>query len=229
MNDNTRRGEQWRLHLSAYLTPRLGGVPEAWQQANLTVTTRQWPEFSRFYREHPEADDRPFRENMDDDWITGMCAEVGVAPPATRAARLALTRETTLYVTHRCQAAYPGAAAAVRQLRAAGYVLHTASGEHSHELIGYLTAMGIADCFGTLFGPDLIATGKSGPAYYRRILEAVKLDPTEALFVDDTERVLNWAADLGAATVLCHPEPPGSPRHRHVRVLAELPGALGIG
>jgi CMP-N-acetylneuraminic acid synthetase len=45
--------------------------------------------------------------------------------------------------------------------------------------------------------------------------------------VDDSERALGWAAEVGAGTVLCRPEPLATDRHRHIRRLAELPALLG--
>jgi FMN phosphatase YigB (HAD superfamily) len=100
--------------------------------------------------------------------------------------------------------------------------LFTASGEHSLELDGYLTGMDVRQCFSTLYGPDLIHTSKTSPRYYERIFAQVGIAPREALVVDDTETVLDWAADIGARTVLCRSQPPHSRRHGHVHALAEL-------
>src|SRR6185437_11322065 len=110
---------------------------------------------------------------------------------------------------------------------AAGYRLHTASGEHSLDLTGYLEGMGVRDCFGSLYGPDLVRTVKAGPRLYERIFAHADVEPACALVVDDSEEVLDWAASVGARTVLRGPEPPRSPRHRHVTSLAELPNLLG--
>jgi FMN phosphatase YigB (HAD superfamily) len=106
--------------------------------------------------------------------------------------------------------------------------LHTASGEHSYELDGYLDGMGVRDCFGTLYGSDLVGTAKSAPVYYQRILEELRLASEQALFVDDKEAMLDWAADLGAQTILCHPEPPRRSRHGHVATLSDLPKRLEV-
>jgi hypothetical protein len=46
----------------------------------------------------------------------------------------------------------------IRTLYAAGYRMMTASGEVSLSLDGYLTGMGVRDCFERLYGPDLIDT-----------------------------------------------------------------------
>jgi HAD superfamily hydrolase (TIGR01509 family) len=229
MNDNALRGPEWQRLAGVFFAPRLGGSHQAWARANHVVISQQWPEFERFFRESPGQDDRPFRQEMDDAWLAGMCREVGMASPATRLQRLQLADEANAYITRRVRSACPGAAEAIRQLHEAGYVLHTASGEHSYELDGYLDGMGVRHCFGTLYGSDLVGTAKSHPVYYQRILQELSLAPEQALFVDDKEAVLDWAADLGAQTVLCHPEPPRRSRHGHVVTLRDLPIWLEVG
>jgi len=102
------------------------------------------------------------------------------------------------------------------------YALHTASGEPSSDLAGYLEAMGVRDRFGTLYGPDLVNAAKASPRYYARVFSHAGLRPEEALVVDDGEQVLEWAASLGARTVLCRPNPPTSARHYHVTSLARF-------
>jgi HAD superfamily hydrolase (TIGR01509 family) len=223
MNDNEKRGAQYRRLTGVYLGPLLGGSPEAWERANLVVFERIFAEYLRRVEGDPDHDVQALRDDDDDRWLAGMCVEVGVPVPADRAERLRIAREAEAFITHRIDAAYPGVVSAIEQLRRVGYVLHTASGEHSSELRGYLTGMGVLACFGTLYGPDLVNAPKTGPHYYRLILQHAGVSPIEALVVDDSESVLAWAASAGAQTVLCGPEPPRSPAHRHVRSLAELP------
>jgi FMN phosphatase YigB (HAD superfamily) len=89
----------------------------------------------------------------------------------------------------------------------------------------YLAVMGVRDCFGRLYGPDLIATFKIGPAYYARILDDLGLRPEQALFVDDNLAPLRWAAETGARTLRVgrHAEAEG---FAQIGSLAELPGWL---
>ncbi len=91
---------------------------------------------------------------------------------------------------------------AIHQLHAQGYTLHTASGTSSRELAGYLEGMGVLECFGRLYGPDLVNTLKSGPRYYARIFADAGVSPSEALVVDDSAKALGWAAEVGARTIL---------------------------
>ena len=82
-------------------------------------------------------------------------------------------------------------------------------------------------CFGRLYGADLIGTFKEGPEYYARLFADAGVQPVEALAVDDSTDALDWAARLGARTVLVssspHPERGVTPR---LGSLAELPAFL---
>src|SRR5262249_24819007 len=88
------------------------------------------------------------------------------------------------------------------ELHTQGYPLHTASGASSLSLHGYLQAMGVRECFGRLYSSDQLQTLKVTPTYYERLFADAQLAPGEALIVDDSPRVLAWARDLGAMTVL---------------------------
>jgi HAD superfamily hydrolase (TIGR01509 family) len=104
--------------------------------------------------------------------------------------------------TRRVRAAFPGVGDTIRALHRQGYPLHTASGESSLDLEGYLYAMGARDCFGRLYGPDLIGSLKEGPEYYERIFADLGIATADTLVVDDSPRAIEWARQVGARTVL---------------------------
>lgn len=226
MNDNRRRGPQWQCHVADYLAPRLGGHKRDWRLANAMVAERQFRELTPPAADAPDHAFQAFYHASLAGWLVAMCREIGLAPPETEAQRLALAEETSAYVTRRVHAALPGAIPAIRTLRHRGYTLHTASGEFAADLEGYLTGMGVLACFGALYGCDIIGTAKSGPGYHARLFQHAGVDPAQALVVDDNEHVLDWAAVLGARTVLCGPAAPTASRHGHVTVLAALPAWL---
>jgi HAD superfamily hydrolase (TIGR01509 family) len=223
MSDNRRRAPQWRRLVAEFFPPLLGGAPDAWQQANLVVAERLLNPDAWAARIRGATSYVAVEQAYQVEWLRDMCALVGVpAPPAREA--LTLARQATAFILPRVDAAIPGAADAVRALHAAGYTLHTASGESSSDLAGYLGGMGIADLFGRLYGPDLSDTFKGEPAYYARIFADAGVAAARALVVDDSPAALGWAAGLGARTVLVGGDgaglPPGT---RHIRALAELP------
>ena len=152
-----------------------------------------------------------------------MCAHVRVAPP-DGAECLALARETCAYVTRRVHAEYPGVVDAIRHLHAQGYRLHTASGENSDDLEGYLQAMGVRDLFGRLYGADLVDTPKGSPLFFKRVFADAQVEPRMAVVVDDSELAVGWASEAGAVTILVSAEPAAAgAAHAVIRGLAALP------
>jgi FMN phosphatase YigB (HAD superfamily) len=135
------------------------------------------------------------------DWLKVMADDVGVGLPGDDEA-LALAREAARYVTYNCRSAFADAVPAIQALADSGLTLHTASGEDSCELAGYLTSMGVRGLFTHLFGPDLIDTFKRGARYYERAFASAGADPALCMVVDDSVEALGWAAEAGAQTVL---------------------------
>lgn len=201
----------------------LGGTQEAWAFAHQVVSARleKWEDVYG-----PPADFVSFYRSYQLCWIRGMCELVGMLAPDEEEC-LALAFRAIASITCRVQAALPGAVEAIRVLHHKGYPLHMASGSCSLELAGYLSGMGVRHCFGRLYGADLINTFKEGPEFYERLFADAGIRPAEALVVDDSPLVINWAAQAGAKTVLVsassHPEIEGIPR---IESLAQLPAFL---
>jgi len=84
----------------------------------------------------------------------------------------------------------------------------------------------VRDCFERLYGADLLDTLKEGPEYYTRLFADLQIVPGDACIVDDNPRVLVWASELGARTVLVGVEREISNAMLHIRSLAELPALL---
>ncbi len=230
LNDNACRGPQWQRLVGAFLSPRLGGVPEAWAVANRVVAVVLWSEMADWHRaeglHEGQGSYLALWQEYEYRWLADICRQVGVPVPP-RVESLKMARAASDYVTRRVNAACPGAAAAVRELHERGYRLHTASGEVSWELHGYLTGMGLRRHFGQLFGPDLINATKDGPVYYGRILAVVAVEPASAVVVDDTPIALRQAAEVGVRTVLVNEEGAGRGEFdATITQLAELPALL---
>jgi HAD superfamily hydrolase (TIGR01509 family) len=224
MNDNQRRGPAWQRLVSAFFAPRLGGDPAAWMEANRVVAERQLGDYTRTMRDRTDVEVAPYYRASQVSWVTGMCALVGVPPPDDEACvRLSVSAAT--FITPRVDAAIPGAIEAIRALHADGYALHTASGEHSSELHGYLTGMGVRHCFGQLYGPDLVNTFKEGPLFYERIVADAQVKAAEALVVDDSAAAVGYARQAGARAVLVDPTVERPDAHV-IRRLADLPALL---
>jgi HAD superfamily hydrolase (TIGR01509 family) len=201
LNDNALRGPKWQQLIGEFFVPILGGKPAAWAQANREVMERLFEPTAWNALLESAPDYASFERQYYSIWLGGMCELVGLPPlPEEQCVELGATAEA--FVTPRAHAAFPGAVEAIRALHADGYELHTASGESSVTLSMYLGGLGLQDCFGRLYGPDLINTHKNGPAYYQRLLADLGLPPHWALFVDDSPKALSWAAQAGPRTML---------------------------
>lgn len=117
----------------------------------------------------------------------------------------------------------------MQHLFQAGLTIYTASGEHSRDLAGYMTALGIRDCFVTFYGPDLVGVPKESSRYYERVFAHAGVDPANALVVDDSASRLAVAAPTGARTVLCGRPAEASSRHEQISGLPELLQVLNVG
>ena len=217
LNDNERRGAEWRRLIGEYLSPRLGGESLAWGEANRIVFDAQWKRFEAWNALHSLDDEYVdfFSSGGESSrWLREMCEHVEVPAPDDSAEVAAATAR---YVQERIRSGYEDAAPAVRALFAAGYTLATASGEQSHALDLYLRALGIRDCFaGRLYGRDLVRAHKAGPVYYERILADSGLSPASTLVVDDNANSIAWAAQAGMQTVhMCRQGEP-APAAGHV-------------
>lgn len=198
MNDNTRRAVQWQRLVGEFMPTHLGGTPEEWAEANRTVFGPMWDEFLQRLSTYEHFAD--FDREYSVEWLRRMCGYVRVPTPSDDDA-FALTYEASRYITRRVQSWFEGVPEAVRTLRDAGFVLHTASGETSYELDGYLSGMGVRACFEGLYGPDIVDRLKDRPEYYRRVFAHAGVDPAEALVIDDKPECCGWAAEAGAAVV----------------------------
>ena len=229
ISENSRRGPQWQQLAGEFFVPRLGGDPADWRRANRVVAERLFAEFLARVEQNAELDPVAEREREGERWLRGMAAEVGVAAPDDPAACIALAEAANAYITARVNAAYPGVPETIRALHRAGCTLYTASGEHSRDLAGYLSALEVTECFVTLYGPDLVGVPKENPRYYERVFAHAGVNPADALVVDDSEKRLEHASATGARTVLCGPRPPSSAQHQQITSLAGILDLLEIG
>src|SRR6266568_4016205 len=197
MNDTRLRGPQYQRLVGEFFAPRLGGETRAWAEANrICIASIFEPDAWRRRAQAALQDYASFERTYWRDWVSGMCQLVGLE---------------TLQE------------AACIELHSQGYTLHTASGAHSLSLHGYLQAMGVREYFGRLYGSDLLQMLKETPTYYERLFADAQLAPGETLIVDDSPRVLAWARDLGAMTVLVNAERESVEGMLCIASLAELP------
>ena len=133
LNDNERRGAEWRRLIGEYLSPRLGGEPRQWAEANRVVFAEQWKRFESW--SGLQLLDEQFVDffgSVDESsrWLREMCEHVGVSTPDDC---LEISSATYLYVRERVRSGYAHAAPALRALFGAGSTPGTTSG-HTYEM-----------------------------------------------------------------------------------------------
>jgi len=198
MNENSRRGAQWHALLGEFFVPRLGGTPAAWATSNVGAAERSWQRQLAEMRSVGAAGGVDAFTRADRvRWLADMCEQVGIVTPGD-AEGIAIAAHD--FVTQRVHADLPGAVDAIRVLASRGVLLHTATGEQSWEVDGYLRGMGVRGLFDRLYGPDLVDRYKSGPHYYEAILLDSGTDPATAVVVDDSPDARGWAERCGIRT-----------------------------
>ncbi|HKY51616.1 MAG TPA: HAD family hydrolase [Candidatus Limnocylindria bacterium] len=188
---------QWRRLIGEFLSPRLGGTAAAWGDANVPAFHRQVERWQAAMRRGGPADIRGFFANDAPVWLRDMCDAMAIAPPP-EADAVRLASETVSYIKAHLVVRVPRRGLdALRALRARGVVLHVASGDAHADLVDFLVHIGARELFDRVYGSDVVDTWKSGPDYYRAILDDSGVDPARAGVVDDSPKALSWAHDCG--------------------------------
>ena len=197
LNDNERRAPEWRRLLGEFFSPRLGGTPEAWGEANREVFEGIWRDWQRILERGDEVG-VDWWPSQNPRWLTGMCERVGVPVPADIGGTV---KASHAYVMAHIDCAYPDAAPAMREMRARGVTLHLASGGQRYELEPYMRRMGVWELIDRPYGADLLGVNKTSVRYYERIVEDSAVDPASAIVVDSHAEPLEWADAVGFRTV----------------------------
>ncbi len=200
LNDNALREPQWRDLVAQFFVPRYGGTKDDWKSANSFAFNKFIEKYEQTIKDSPLIEYNPFIKTLMDQWVNDMFKIVQINPPPSDE-RFKLTIEAEAWITPRVKSTYPGMIPTIFELKARGYTLCTASGESSWTLKGYLTGMGVIECFTRLYGPDLINTLKGSTVYYQRIVDDMKISPVDAVVIDDSSTQLKYAKEVGFTTV----------------------------
>lgn len=200
MNDNKLREPQWRELVGKWFSSRFGGKRSSWQRAN-SVALRNEMKFIYDLQQGivPMNNYTKMREQMDYAWVSTMFKEVGIKPPNFQAG-LEIGREAIMWIAPQVLAAFPGIINVIKTL-ATKYQLHTASNEESYMLDAYLQGMGVRDCFGTLFGVDLVNYFKVSKIYYEKIFSELNIEPSQAIIIEDNPRIVKLIENTGAIAI----------------------------
>ncbi len=98
MNDNERRGQQYRHYIAEYVVPRFGGDHAAWEAANLKVIMEQIPLYIDGVGFPVRGGFLDRVREMDIAWWRGMCEIVGVQASEDDDVCYKISREVTEFV-----------------------------------------------------------------------------------------------------------------------------------
>ncbi|SFF13903.1 phosphoglycolate phosphatase [Methylobacterium sp. 13MFTsu3.1M2] len=99
-------------------------------------------------------------------------------------------------------ALFPNAAAAVRDLRAAGYALAIVTNKPARATGLILDAVGLAPLIDTVVGGDTLPERKPDPAPLREALRRLRVEPGRAVMVGDMHHDIAAARAAGTAAIL---------------------------
>lgn len=221
--DKDALGREWIRTISEALASQLGGDVGAWKRASVTASVNAMKRHeARMRKDGGGGGAKAFLARDRVSWLLEACDAMHISPPADAEI---LAEEITRGAGSRVDAALPGAADRIRELRDAGFTLFTASSQASLELTAQLRSLGIRELFDHTYGPDLVDRWKTGPHYYEAILKDAIVKPESAAVVDDGSERLDWARKRGVRTFLMVAAPQSGP-HTVIRSLSELPALL---
>lgn len=90
----------------------------------------------------------------------------------------------------------------VRDLRAAGVPVHLATNQHDLRTAYMREALGYAELVDSTFSSCEVGVTKHDPAFFRRVVDRLGLEPGDVLLVDDKDHFVDTARDAGLAGVV---------------------------
>ncbi|MHA2299066.1 MAG: HAD family hydrolase [Candidatus Hodarchaeales archaeon] len=225
MNDNTRRGKQWKDLIADFFAPRYGGDRDAWREGNQRFIEIISEKLDDLFRNGIDLDHASYQAFEDKISIVHMFDHVGITRPPERD-YYKINREKEAWIIPRVKADIQGMIPTIKELKMSGYDLYTASGETSWVLKGYLRGMGIQELFSNFYGPDIVGMMKGGLEFYRRIFDHARVNLSSVIVIDDRPEMLKLVEQLGARAIqsCVLNEPTGN--HLHYRDPKELPALI---
>ena len=223
MNDNSIRGLQYQKLVGEYFSPRFGGEPHKWAESNFYFVSEIMKEYSAAIKEGFDIDYTTYHKDFVKKWVEDMFSYVGVEIPS-KSEYEKIYRDATEYINPNIRSSFPGAIESIKKLKKMGFMLYTASGEHSLELETYLQGMRVKSLFENFYGPDLINTHKTNEEFYKRIFDDVWFDSDRAIIVEDNPKFLEHALNCGANVIqACFTEEYEPSYPHYVRSMEDLP------
>jgi phosphoglycolate phosphatase-like HAD superfamily hydrolase len=219
--------DQYTEELASLLSVDVGGDKAAWKTALRPAIDRSLDRYAETFRNNPLAGYTQWIDAERVRFIEEVFAETG-QPLPTCDPLVEFAKRMQFDALTACNAAFPGAEEALRELFEMGVRTQMASAQESEFLLAALIGAQVESYIESKFGPDLVCCAKEGPEFYRRIFEACHVHPSQAIVVDDQPLCLDWAEEAGAKVVQARIQPhapePQFPIVLHA--LSDLPGLV---
>jgi len=196
--DSRKMSNAYRWWAAASLSSRYGGSVDAWLRAHEAGET--WYEAHLAKPETWEAGTWIEVVNLADaEQVVRMFREVGVPPPSDP---LAVSKALTLGGMSTIDAAFPDARPAVDRLKNAGHRVFVSTNATEENPRGTLAGARLLE------GVDAVITGesqnanKTDAAYWRGIVDRIRVDPAASFVVDDRREYLRGASLVGFRCLL---------------------------
>lgn len=188
--------------MAQILHARHGGSLDTWRE--LHQRSYEWSQ-----REGNKLDGRPGREREGEPWVNAVWqlnadwiawlfnrADIPIPPDAAKYSEQ-LEEETVREI----DALYADVRPMLPRLKALGYRIFLSTNATRSNGESALIGGGVRDLFDGVICLDNARAKKDRPFYWRRAFDIARVRPGEAVCVDDVERFLEPAADLGARCV----------------------------
>ncbi len=196
--DSRKMTPAYRQRAAEILWSRHGGSIEGWLRAHDVALA--------WYEEHmrePETWERgswiEVVSRADTENIERMFREAKVPPPPDPH-RLSVSLD--LDVMSATDAAFPDARSAIARLRRDRHRVFVSTNATESNARGALRGAKILDELDGLFTGEMLNAGKTDPAYWRGIVDRLKVDPKRSFVVDDRPEYLKAAALVGFRCLL---------------------------
>jgi FMN phosphatase YigB (HAD superfamily) len=188
----------YRQRVAQILSARHGGTEDAWRQAH-DIAGAWYSDFLNEPRTWSRGTWLEVVNRADAENLLRMFREVGIAPlQDPLAAARALERE----VMSTIDSAFPDARPGVARLKRAGHRVYVTTNATESNARGALEGARLLAELDGVFTGERLNAGKATPEYWRGVRDAISVDPSQSVVVDDRLDYLGAARAAEFVTLL---------------------------
>lgn len=198
LTDSRKMDPAYRKSVAEILSLRHGGSADAWMRAH-DIAAAWYSDHMRNQATWSQGTWCEVVERADAENLVRMFREMKIMPPEDP---LSVERSLELEVMSAIDAAFPDARPAVARLNRAGHRLCVSTNATESNARGSLHGARLLEEFHDIFTGQRLNAGKATPEYWKRVREALALDLSQTLVVDDRFDYLEAATSVGIPALL---------------------------